>query len=188
MPHSEPHRDETTSAAPWISPGLVANGETVLRTIFDPHHLDLQSGALSNAAISLDDLRSRGWSVDRKRYTSLWRLKLDHRRWRDRKADLHQCYVIPISVGTLRANCRVEQGQTFSVTDYALWSNPAHATILLSQQGGDGMARKARTALMSFLPPYAEASTAFSTGDNWGWTRGMICAFLQILKKIFRLT
>lgn len=186
MPHTEPHRDESTSAARWLSPDLVRNEETVIRTIFDPHHIE--SGALSPAAISLDDLRLRGWSVDRKGYTSLWRVKLSHRQWRTRKADINRCYVIPIIVGDLRAGCRLDQNQTFSVTDAALCSNSAHAAILLSVRSGEGLARKARTALMGFLPPYVEVSAAFSNQDKWGWSRGIIFqarAVMRALRSIF---
>jgi hypothetical protein len=184
MPRIEPHRDESSSAAPWISPGLVADNETVLRTIFDPQHI--QNGELQNAAISLEDIRSRGWSVERKRFTSLWRIKLTHYRWRLKKSDLKRCYVIPIDVGALRTQCQFDQNHKFIVIDDALYANPAHAAVLISKKCGEGMARKARGELMKFMPPHIKLSRAFSTRDRWGWTRALVASFLTFTSTLLK--
>ncbi len=182
MATKESHRDEKSSASRWFSPDLVRDEEIVLRTIFDPHHVE--SGTLSIAAVSLSDLRSRGWSVDRKKYTSLWKLKLNQLRWHHRKPDLHRCYVIPINVGTLR-DYKTDNNQIFSIIDLAFCLNPAHAAILLSVKGGDGAARKARDTLMAGLPAYIDVSKAFSNEDRWGWSRGMFLQVIAILRALF---
>jgi hypothetical protein len=176
MAAAEPHRDEKISASHWFSPGLVQDGEIVLRTIWDPHHF--KDGVLSTtAAISLDDLKSRGWSVDRKKYTSLWRLKRAHRKSQIQKGDLRKCYVIPIEVRSIRAGC----GGIFSVIDDAIFLNAAHSAVLLAAKSGDGAARKARDILMRALPPYVEASKAFSENDRWGWSRGIVLELMAII-------
>jgi hypothetical protein len=180
-----PHRDEKSSASRWISPGLVRDGEIILRTIFDPHHI--QGGALSQAAVSLADIRSRGWSVDRKKYTSLWRVKLSHRSWLSKKADLEKCYVIPVSVEKIRNDCRMGGDQLFVVTDLALCGNPAHGCVLLSAESGEGQARRARRVLMGVLPKYVEASRAFSPQDTWGWSRGILLKFIAPMRAIGRI-
>ncbi|MGB9115386.1 hypothetical protein [Bradyrhizobium sp.] len=181
----EPHRDEKSSASPWFSPGLVGDNEVVLRTIFDPHHLD--GGVLAPAAISLSDLRVRGWSVDRKRFTSLWKMKLSHRGWMTKKQGLNRCLVLPIEVGAVRA-FKDQQNQIFSVTDMALCANPAHAAILLSTKGGDGAARKARSTLMKCLPKHVEVSEAFAVKDRWGWSRGVLLELITVLRTIFGIS
>jgi hypothetical protein len=177
MPAKEPHRDETSSASRWFSPGLVRDDEIILRTIHDPHHI--QDGKLStSAAIPLDDLRSRGWSVDRKKFTSLWRVKIAHWRWQRRKPDLEGCYLIPIQVGSVRAI----PDNTFSVTDDALWSNPAHGAVILSAHCGPGAARRARDLLMQAISQYVAASDAFSPTDTRGWSRGIAAEIAAIFR------
>jgi hypothetical protein len=178
----ESHRDENSSASRWISPGLVQNEEIILRTVLDPHHIE--AGQLSPAAISLSDLQSRGWSVDRKRYTSLWRMRIFHKRWHQRRSDLKQCYVIPINVGRLRQDCNINGTQLFSIIDMALCLNPAHGTVILSAKSGDGAARKARKLLMDFLPQYIDVSDTFSRDDRWGWSRGMLLKIVALLRTL----
>jgi hypothetical protein len=185
MSQVEPHRDEKSSASPWFSPGLVEDNEVVLRTIFDPHHLE--GGVLAPAAIALSDLKFRGWSLDRKRFTSLWKMKLSHRGWMNKKQDLDRCLVLPIEVGAVRA-CREQQKQIFSITDMALCSNPAHAAILLSTKGGDGAARKARSTLMKYLPKHVDVSDAFAADDRWGWSRGMVFKLITVLRTLIGLS
>lgn len=182
MPEHAIHRDELSSASPWFSPGLVRDSEVVLRTIFDPHHL--QDGKLSTAAIALKDLKSRGWSVDRKRFTSPWRIRIFHWQWKHRKADIHTCFVIPIDVQTLRSH-KADQKQLFSATDDALLLNPAHAAVLLSAQCGDGAARRARDMLIRQLPAHVDPSSAFSSEDTWGWSRGVLLEVFAIVRQTF---
>ena len=185
MSQEEPHRDERSSASRWFSPGLVQDNEVVLRTIFDPHHLE--GGVLAPAAVALSDLRFRGWSVDRKKFTSLWKLKLSHRGWIKKKRDLDRCLVIPVDVRSVRSFSE-NQIQTFSVTDFALASNPAHAAILLSTKSGEGAARKARSTLMNCLPAHVEASKVFSRNDRWGWSRGIAFALFNMLRRLVGLS
>lgn len=118
----EPHRDEHKSAVPWLSPGLVRSNELVLRTILDPDHLE-PDGKLALAAISLADIRFRGWSVDRKYFTGLWRVRLSHSEWKKKKPHLRKIHVLPILVGEIRLPGPTTGQQDFVVTDTAVWLN-----------------------------------------------------------------
>jgi len=72
-----------------------------MRTILDPDHLG-PDGKLASAAISLEDIRFRGWSVDRKYFTSLWRVRLSHYRWKKKKPKVRNIYVLPVPVHDIR--------------------------------------------------------------------------------------
>jgi hypothetical protein len=181
----EPHRDEGNSAAPWFSPGLVRSNEVILRTILDPDHLE-PGGKLAVAAISLQDIRFRGWSVDRKNYTSLRRVKLSHSKWKENKPSIVRCYVLPIPVGEIRHSNPTTGVHDFVVTDEALWLNPAHAAVLLSGPKGESAARGFRNNLLQKLPNYVDVSEAFAPSDKYGYLKGMLGQFVAILVSSFR--
>ena len=175
----EPHRQESQSAAPCFSPGLVQSNEIVLRTVLDPDHL--KDGKLTVAAISLDDIRFRGWSVDRKSLTSQWRIRLAHWRWKRKRPRILKSYVLPMAVRDVREANPTTGQQDFVVTDTAVWLNPAHASVLLSHPCGEGAARGFRTSLLRKLPPYVEVSSAFTPTDKRGYSRGMFKQLAAIL-------
>ncbi len=58
--------DEEKSVSPVFSPGPVKNTELLLRVLYQPEHI--KNGEAIVTAISLDDLKANGWSVDRKEY------------------------------------------------------------------------------------------------------------------------
>lgn len=170
--HPPIHRDETRSASPWLTPGLVASREVIIRTILDPDHLG-PDGKLAAAAIALEDIRFRGWSVDRKLYTSPWRIKLSHSRWRRKKPHLRDIYALPVAAKDLRQPDPATGRPAFVVIDAALWLNPAHATVLLAEQLGQGAARGLRNKLVQQLPPYVDVKEVFASGSKFGFSRGM---------------
>ena len=57
------HIDETKSAAPDFSPGIVKDEEWLLRALFNPEHV--QDKQVLDRAIPVQDLRQRGFSVHR---------------------------------------------------------------------------------------------------------------------------
>lgn len=181
----QPHRDERKSAAPILSPGLVQSDEIVLRTVLDPDHLEAD-GKLASAAMSLHDIRFRGWSVDRKRFTSQWRVRLSHSSWRKKKPDLLRIHVLPIPVGDIRRVDPTTKNQDFVVTDTAMWLNPAHAHVLLSSPQGEGAARRFRNNLLQKLPPYVDITGAFNSTDKYGYLRGLLRQLAAILASPFR--
>lgn len=165
---------------PWFSPGLVQSGEIVLRTVLDPDHLE-PDGNLAAAAISLEDIRFRGWSVDRRRFTCLWRVRLFHSGWKKRRPNIREFYVLPVPAGVIRQPDQATGQQQFVVTDAAKWLNPAHANVLLSGPQGEGAARGYRTKLLQRLPPYVDVVTAFPPTDKRGCLRGMLKQFAAML-------
>lgn len=58
--------DENRSISPGHSPGPVKNSEKLLRVLHQPEHI--KDGELIETTISLKDLKSKGFSVDRKAY------------------------------------------------------------------------------------------------------------------------
>lgn len=181
----EPHRNEGKSAAPWFSPGLVSSDETVLRTVLDPDHLE-PDGKLKLAAIALQDIRSRGWSVDRQKFTSLRQVRLFHFAWRKRNPNVRKFYVLSIPVSEIRRRIPQNGVQDFVVIDAALWRKPAHAVVLLSSAQTQGAARKFRNDLLKRLPPYVDITEAFDAIDKYGYLRGMLRQFVAILVSTFR--
>jgi hypothetical protein len=122
--------------------------------------------------------------VDRKRYTSLWRLRRAHRKsqLQIKKVKLQRCYVIPIGVGSIRTS----GNGIFSVIDDALRENPAHGAVILSAQSSEPAARKARDLLMQALPPYLDVADAFTEADRFGWSRGIALEIIAVFRAAVR--
>jgi hypothetical protein len=182
-----PHRSESKSAAPRYSPGLVKSNEVVLRTILDPDHL-LESGHLRSAAITLDDIRFRGWSVDRRKFTSTKRLKLFHQDWKKRQPKIERFYVLPVQASVIRFNA-VSQHQEFVVTDAAECNKPCHAAVFLAstEKHSQSQLRQFRNELIERLPKYIDVDDVFEKGEESGYFWGMARQCLAFLLNLFRL-
>jgi hypothetical protein len=168
-----PHRSEAKSAAPRYSPGLVQSNEYILRTILDPEHLR-PDGSLKTVAMSLDDIRFRGWSVDRKRFTSVRQLRLFHRSWKERKPGIDRFYVVPVRVKQVRFNFE-NRDQDFVVTDAAICRKPCHAMVLRASAKAisQSQLRQFRDDFLRKLPKYVEVGQAYETGEKYGYLLGM---------------
>lgn len=169
-----PHRSETKSAAPRYSPGLVQRDEIILRTVLDPDHVDPKNGNLSFAAVSLDDIQYRGWSVDRKKYTSLRRLRLYHQEKKRNKPGIKRFYVLPVRVSDIRFNPETGD-QDFVVIDDALCGKPCHAAVLSSATGNQPKSKlkQFRGELLKRLPQYVGTLQIFESGEKYGYLLGM---------------
>ena len=163
--------DENDSAAPKFSPGLVTSDEILLRTIIDPDHLG-PNGTLSVAAVALEDIRQRGWSVNRKKFTSLRRLRYIHSEKKAKKTTIIRFFVLPVAVSYFRKPGPVTGKQDFVVIDDASWENPAHASVLLASACSPGQARQFRNHLLQNLPKYVDVETVFSPRDKPGHCLG----------------
>lgn len=181
----EPHRDESRSASRWFSPGLVASSEVIIRTVIDPDHLQ-PDGKIATTAISLDDIRRRGWSVNRINFTSPRQVKRFHVRWKKRKPSVKECYVLPVSVAELRHPSPDTGFQDFVVTDDARWCDPSHAAVLASKPCGESAARVLRSRLMSRLLHYTNVDDVFRSENRWGYVRGMIRQLTSMVRSVFR--
>jgi hypothetical protein len=183
-----PHRSESKTSAPRYSPGLVQSDELVLRTILDPDHLEA-GGQLKLAAISLEDIQFRGWSVDRKKFTSLRQLKIFHQDWKNRKPQIDRFYVLPVSANAIRLN--PDGGyQEFLVTDAALCFKPGHAAVFAAKAGpqppSKSRLRQLRNELLEKLPPYVDAGQVFEPLEKFGYVWGMFrqsAVFLASLRR-----
>lgn len=169
----QPHRSEESSAAPWLSPGLVRSDEVLLRTILDPDHLD-SSGRLAIAAISLADIRHRGWSVERRQFTTLTRVKSFQAKWKNRKPSVRRFYVILLRAGEIRQPDSITSAQDFVIVDAAVWRNPGHAAVLLSRDLPESAARRLRNELLKRLPAHIDVHKAFDGADSFGYLNGML--------------
>lgn len=174
----DPHRDESKSAAPRYSPGPVQSDEILLRTILDPHHFE--DGILKAAAISLPDLEFKGWSVDRKRFTSLRRIKIFHEDRKRRNSKIKECYVIPVRADVIRFD--TNGIREFVVTDTAEYMKPHHATVLLlTPSMADSRKRQFRDKLLQRLPNPVRAETVFEPKDKFGYLWGMFRQSISLI-------
>jgi hypothetical protein len=146
----------------------------------DPDHLE-PSGKLAVAAIALEDIRFRGWSVDRQRFTSKWRVRLSHYGWKKRKPKLIKLHVLPLRASDIRLVAITNGQQEFVVTDSAVWLNPAHSAVLLAGPKGEGAARGLRSKLMEGFPQYMDVEQAFNSADKFGFLKGTAKQFASIL-------
>jgi hypothetical protein len=132
---------------------------------------------LKSAAIPLEDIQYRGWSVDRKKFTSLRQLQLFHRAWKKRKPNIDRFYVLPVYASRIRFNS-VSGNQDFVVTDAALCRKPCHAAVLAAKAGeqvsSKSRLRQSRNELLEKLPPYVEASQVFEPREQFAYFWGML--------------
>ncbi|QGZ62118.1 hypothetical protein [Paraburkholderia acidisoli] len=115
-----------------LSPGVVAGGEDLLRQVFNPLHIELDTGDLKPSAF--DDASSMGLSVDREAHRAakatvtegLARAEAANAREGSTPRKLH-------GVARLRAcdvrELKTEGARCFGVYDTAIESNIAHADV-----------------------------------------------------------
>ncbi len=157
-----PHLDEQSSAAPGLSPGIVKDDEYLLRELFNPQHVE--NGELKLAAISLKDLRSRGFSVHRMKYVTPECVKasIEGRLSRPRKGapwkNEGAAKLKALDVRQILCDGR----QAFVVIDTAEQNNRGHASIYVAApEKGDQYARELRQLLLPFLQKRMPVDKAF---------------------------
>ena len=155
--------DESTTAAPGISPGPVADEENLLREILNPDHL--VDGMLKPAEIALTDLKKRGFSVHRMEYVTR---KFVEDAINQRLAKPFQGQprlsegVAYLGTQAVR-EIRDDGNQAFVVIDTAMLTNPGHASIYLSEVGmKDSLARGMRNKLLPLLENRMSVAEAFA--------------------------
>lgn len=157
------HLDEHVSAAPGISPGVVEDDEFLLRELFNPQHVD-DDGRILVTAISLKDLRERGFSVNRIRYVSpeFIRSSVEERLSRPRQGTPWRDEgVAKLETRRVR-QIRVEEDRAFAVIDTALPENPGHASIYAGRpEKGEAYARELRSLLLPLLHDRMTIEQAF---------------------------
>ena len=159
-----PHLDETVSAAPDVSPGVVLDDEQLLRSLFNPDHI--KEGVLQVAAIPLRDILARGFSVNRLSHVTPEFVGDGINRLLARRpggASRYSEGVARFSAGTVR-DIQVDGGQVFVVIDTALPDNVGHASIYLSDVSmPQSQARRMREQLLPLLQRRMSVAEAFAS-------------------------
>ena len=164
MPCQAPHLDETVSAAHDVSPGIVSNGEQLLRSLFNPDHI--KDGVLQVAAIPLRDLQTRGFSVNRLSHVTPELIYDGINRLLARRPGGEPRYsegVARFSAGSVRS-IQDDGSQVFVVIDTALPDNVGHASIYLSDVSmPQSQARRMREQMLPLLQQRMSVAEAFAT-------------------------
>ena len=157
------HIDESVSAAPDFSPGVVRDSEPLLRALFNPEHV--QQGKVLARAISLRDLRERGFSVHRIRYASydLVMSFINEVLSRPRSGEpWTDAGVATLHTAQVR-NFQVNGQRAFVVIDSASQENPGHASIYAARpEQGNAHARELRALLLPLLQARISLTDAFN--------------------------
>jgi hypothetical protein len=162
MPVSPPHLDEHVSAAPGFSPGIVENDELLLRELFNPQHV--RNGEVLPTAISLQDLRSRGFSVHRMKYVraEFVQALMEERLSRPGRDEPWKNEGVAKLKALAVRQLRADDQQAFVVIDTAQQDNRGHASIYAAAPGkGDAHARELRLLLLPLLQKRMPVDKAF---------------------------
>lgn len=157
-----PHRDEHQSAKPGLSPGVVRNDEQLLRSLFDPDHIE--KGVLLERAISLEDLSCRGFSTHRMHYTNRETVERSNRKILRGRFDGNNrtlAGTATLQVNQVRA-LQFECQQAFVVIDTALIFNRWHSSIYAKDKPfSKGRLRGLRRLLMPLIQSGMSAEDPF---------------------------
>jgi hypothetical protein len=141
--------DELRSQSAY-SPGVVKDEEELLRIIFYPEHI--VDNIVQPSAIALDDLRSRGFSVDRRPYAQHDILRRNVDNLRNRQQGARQVdYVARLQCREVRDIQDNNVERAFIVIDTAYETNIAHASIYSARPRTDAHLRRLRNRLLVLL-------------------------------------
>ena len=167
MSSQTPHRDESSSAAPGLSPGVVNNDELLLRSVFFPD--DFINGEIVNTSVSLDDLRFYGYSVNRQRYVTRDVIESGIDRYLETPregVERESLGIACFKTSTIREMEDPNGSQAFVVIDTALTENPAHASIYAANPSiSKGQTRRLRKLLFPLLDNPVSVDQALAMGQ-----------------------
>lgn len=133
--------------------GVVKDQEYLLRVIYAPEHI--VDGFVIESAISLEDLSTRGFSLDREMYKDDTLIELRIVNQTQKNPDKRQSSsVSKFLCGDARVISIPEQTneRAFVVIDDAQDDNRAHASLYSAQDGlGKGTLRRLRSLLLPLL-------------------------------------
>lgn len=128
----------------------VSDDECIVRMTFTPEHY--QEGKFLPTAVSLDDLRSRGFSVDREGITTTTVILQRVNEHKQKKPDVRAFPLFSkLECWAVRAEKDAEGQVMFIVEASPVDGNDGHAEIRSSIQRGDGSLRKLRTKLIEHM-------------------------------------
>lgn len=133
-----------------FSPCPVENNEYLLRITLHPEHID--NGQILSSAISTTDLESRGYSVERKKYTDISKICEKARNQIQRKPESRESAEIAEMLCEDIRSLQFNQERAFLVIDDALEDNIAHASIYAAiKPCPKSILRQLRNQLTPFL-------------------------------------
>lgn len=184
------HLNESISAAPEYSPGVVLDSEILLREMFNPQHI--VDGNVVVTAVPLTELRSSGFSVHRKEYVSLKSVKksMEKRLLRLRKGKPWKDEgVAEILTGEVRGLGNYGE-RALVVIDTALPDNRGHASIYAAKpELGDAHARKLRSLLIPLLQNRKPVEQVFEASNrNQGIERDAQVRMANRIVQVFQTT
>jgi hypothetical protein len=127
----------------------VADDEWLLRLHFSPLHFN--DGQLVASAISLSDLKDRGFSVDRESIVDIQTIQSRALTQSDRQPEQRETpYLSRFNCAPVR-QLRLDDKDAFRVVEAPIDNNPAHAHILSAQTLGRGSLKQLRVLLLEQL-------------------------------------
>ena len=157
------HLDETTSAAPEISPGTVRDEEWLLREILNPDHF--RNGEIMPSAIPLKDLKERGFSVHRLLYVTreLVEESISEKLMRQFAGEDRISEGVALFTALAVRGIRDDGNRAFVVIDTAKPAHEGHASIYLSDvEVRDSLARRMRDGLRPLLENRMSVAEVFA--------------------------
>jgi hypothetical protein len=143
------------------SPGVVKDEEELLRIIFYPEHI--VDNIVQPSAIALEDLRSRGFSVDRRQYARQGIMQQNVENLRRRQQEVRQVdYVAQLQCRAVRNIQDNDAVRAFIVIDTAYEMNMAHASIYSAKPRTDAHLRRLRNRLLVLLETRCNLEDLFS--------------------------
>ena len=158
------HLDESVSAAPDFSPGIVKDDERLLRALFNPEHV--LGGQVIDRAVPVRDLRERGFSVHRMTCVSpdFVQHSIDQLISRPRKGDPWIDEGVAVLMTSAVRALHLNDARAFVVIDTARYDHPGHASIYAAEPGkGESYARELRGLLLPFLQERMSLTEAYAT-------------------------
>jgi hypothetical protein len=142
--------DDESHPQSAYSPGVVQDEEELPRIIFYPEHI--VDNIVQPSAIALDDLRSRGFSVDRRQYAQQDIMQQNIANLRNRQQEARQVdYIARLQCRTVRNIQDSDAERAFIVIDTAYEINIAHASIYSAKPRTDAHLRRLRNQLLALL-------------------------------------
>jgi hypothetical protein len=131
-----------------FSPGPVSYDETLLRIVFSPDHIDI-NGNLKPEAIPTQDLKERGFSVQRKSYVRKKKIHENIEQFVSRKDSRNCKGISPVECKVVRSIEDDQALNAFDVIDDALTEEDrAHAKIMFKGKHGPSKMKALRRKLM----------------------------------------
>ena len=132
-----------------FSPGVVENRENLLRVIYGPEHI--VDNKVIESAISLSDLKERGFSLDREKYAKPSVVKDRINRQMENKPECRkEANIANLACLEVRKIKHDEERALIVIDDGTSEENPAHASIY-SLKSGRAKLKQLRAKLLPLL-------------------------------------